>query len=191
MGEATRRGMTRRDFLARPGRGIGVLVLGGGLGLLSTRGGGEGQRVWQIDPEKCTQCGRCATACVLNPSAVKCVHIFRICGYCELCFGFFEAQPASLDTGAENQRCPTGALERRFIEDPYYEYHVNEALCIGCGKCVEGCTTFGNGSLQLQVNHALCVNCNQCAIALVCPSQAFVRLPANRPYLLKHQGLEP
>jgi electron transport complex protein RnfB len=42
-----------------------------------------------------------------------------------------------------------------------------------------------NGSLYLQVLHDRCVNCNECAIAKVCPTQAFVRLPAERPYLLK------
>ena len=57
--------------------------------------------------------------------------------------------------------------------------------CIGCSKCVKGCQTFGNGSLYLQVDHAYCVNCNQCAIAKACPSNAFVRLPSDKPYLFK------
>ena len=44
---------------------------------------------------------------------------------------------------------------------------------------------FGNGSLYLQVNPHLCVNCNECAIAAVCPSEAFRRVPAAKPYIRK------
>ncbi len=175
---------TRRRFLAGKVRALGVLLLGGGLGLLRPRKAVAGT-VWQIDPDKCTQCGKCATECVVGPSAVKCVHAHPVCGHCELCFGFFEAQPNSLNTGAENQRCPTGAIHRKFIEDPYFEYVIDEPLCIGCGKCVKGCNTFGNGSMFLQVRHDVCVNCNQCAIARACPSGAFSRVPARKPYLLK------
>ena len=142
-------------------------------------------QVWQIDPYKCVACENCSTYCVLEDSAVKCVQVYPICGYCKICFGFFEPDPYAIDEGAENQLCPTGAIERKFIEDPYYEYNIDESLCIGCGKCVKGCNTFGNGSFFLQVRHDRCLNCNECSIAAACPSQAFVRVPANRPYLLK------
>ena len=141
--------------------------------------------VWQLDPHKCIACGNCATYCVLEESAVKCVQVYPICGYCKICFGFFEPKPHDINEGAENQLCPTGAIVRTFIEDPYYEYDIDESLCIGCGKCVKGCNTFGNGSFFLQVRHDRCVNCNECAIAAACPSGAFVRVPADRPYLLK------
>ena len=141
--------------------------------------------VWQIDPFQCTQCGRCATDCVLEQSAVKCVHAFEMCGYCNLCTGYFEPQPNKLNTGAENQLCPTGALERRFIEDPYFEYTIQEPLCIGCGKCVKGCTMFGNGSLFLQIRHDRCLNCNECSIARICPPGAIHRVPRRQPYIIK------
>jgi len=143
------------------------------------------QMVWQIDPAKCIQCGRCATNCVMSPSAVKCTHAFAMCGYCDLCGGYFKPGTKTLDTAAEHQLCPTNALKRKFIEDPFFEYTVDEELCIGCGKCVKGCGAFGNGSLQLQVHHDRCKNCNQCSIARNCPSQAFTRVPANKPSLLK------
>jgi electron transport complex protein RnfB len=39
--------------------------------------------------------------------------------------------------------------------------------------------------LFLQVRHDRCLNCNQCAIATVCPSGAFKRVPADHPYLFK------
>ncbi len=89
------------------------------------------------------------------------------------------------EEGAENLRCPTDALRRSFVEDPYYEYVIDEARCIGCAKCVNGCTTFGNGSLHLQIRHDRCKNCNECYIARVCPVDAFVRVPADNPYLIK------
>jgi len=176
--------ISRRRFLSDGVRGASLFAIGGSAGLLAFRAR-RGETVWQIDPNKCIACGNCATYCVLTPSAVKCVHAFAMCGYCKLCTGFFEPEPNALNTGAENQLCPTGAIQRSFVEDPYYEYTIDESLCIGCGKCVKGCSAFGNGSLFLQVRHDRCVNCNECAIAAACPSEAFVRVPADRPYLLK------
>ncbi|MFC1766714.1 4Fe-4S binding protein [Planctomycetota bacterium] len=175
---------SRRDFLRDAFWGGSLAGMGVLIGLSTRRVQAE-NKVWQIDPEKCTSCGRCATACVLEESAVKCVQTHEICGYCKICFGFFTPQPHALNEGAENQICPLGAIDRRFVEDPYYEYNVNEDLCIGCAKCVKTCAAFGNASLYLQVRHDRCVNCNQCAIALVCPSGAFQRVPANHPYLFK------
>ena len=141
--------------------------------------------LWQIDPDKCIQCGKCATECVLSPSASKCFHAFAVCGYCDLCTGFFEAQPNALTTAAENQLCPTGALQRKFVEDPYFQYTIDRDLCIGCSKCVKGCTMFGNGSLYLQIDQDICVRCNQCSIAKACPSHAITRVPASTPYMYK------
>jgi electron transport complex protein RnfB len=173
--------LTRQEFLIHCGRGASLLALGGAVGLLASRHARSGQ-VWQIDPNKCAQCGQCATHCVLDQSAVKCFHTFPMCGYCELCTGFFEPEPNALNEGAENQLCPVGAIQRRFVEDPYFEYVIDEDLCTACGRCVKGCVQFGNGSLYLQVRHDLCLNCNECAIAAHCPSDAFVRLPATAPY---------
>ena len=144
--------------------------------------------VWQLDPQKCVACGNCATYCVLAESAVKCVHAYAMCGYCDLCTGYFELERQELDTGAENQLCPTGAIKRSFVEDPYYEYTIHEDLCIGCGKCVKGCNAFGNGSLFLQVRHDRCLNCNECSIATACPSEAYKRVSADEPYLIKKAG---
>ena len=140
---------------------------------------------WQIDPEKCVQCGQCAVACVLNPSAVKCVHNYDICGYCNLCFGYFQPGAKKLNEDAYNQLCPTGAINRKFIEEPFFEYSITSEKCIGCAKCVKGCNLFGNGSFHLQVMHDLCQNCNECSIALVCEGNAFKRVPINEPYIKK------
>jgi len=175
---------TRRRFL-REGLWAGALAATGAVGATLAAYAGGDRFVWQLNPYKCIACGKCATHCVLNESAVKCVHSYAMCGYCDLCTGYFVPEPKDLTTAAENQLCPTGAIVRTFVEDPYFEYTIDERLCNGCGKCVKGCGAFGNGSLHLQVRHDRCVNCNQCAIAAACPSQAFVRVPAAQPYLLK------
>ena len=62
---------------------------------------------------------------------------------------------------------------------------IDEKLCIGCARCVKGCADHGNGSLSLQVRHDRCLNCNECSIAKACPSDAFRRVPASQPYILK------
>jgi len=179
----------RREFLRTTLRGTAGVVLAGvgGIGLYRSR---AAETMWQIDPALCTQCGQCATHCVKSPSAVKCVHAYAMCGYCKLCSGFFRPN-ARLDTGAENQLCPTGALKRRFVEEPFFEYTIDESLCIGCGRCVKGCGAFGNGSLFLQVRQDLCDGCNECAIARACPSRAFKRVPIHDPYILKQAGKTP
>ena len=76
--------------------------------------------------------------------------------------------------------CLTGALSR----DPSNSLvSVDEDRCIGCARCVKGCTQFGNGSLYLQIRHDLCVGCNECAIAAACPAEAIRRVPADQPYI--------
>jgi len=174
----------RREFIKSGIRLSLALAVGSVGGVVVTRGSSE-KWVWQIDPFKCTQCGRCASSCVMTPSAVKCVHAYDLCGYCDLCGGYFKPDAVELKTGAENQLCPTAAIQRNFIEEPYFEYVINEDLCIGCAKCVKGCTSFGNGSLHLQIRHDRCVNCNECAIARNCPSDAVTRVPASDPYKIK------
>ncbi len=182
---------TRRDFLVEGIRAMGLVVAAGGAGFLAGRRGQADPLVWQLDPDLCIACGNCAKHCVLTPSAVKAVQFYPLCAMCDICTGYFHVSYRSLDTAAENQLCPTGALIREFIVAeagvPRFEYHVDKELCIGCGKCVKGCAMM-NGSLFLQVHHDRCVNCNQCSIALVCPTQAFRRVPRDQPYLLKSKA---
>ena len=148
-------------------------------------------QVWQIDPNRCIACGRCQTNCVLDLSAVKAVNCFALCGYCDNCTGYFPTKDYVLDTGAENQLCPTGAITRKYIDKqggvPYFEYTIDERLCIACGKCVVGCRLM-NGSLYLQVRHDRCLNCNECSIAVACPAEAFRRVPAASPRLLRREA---
>ncbi|MBI9016942.1 MAG: 4Fe-4S binding protein [Phycisphaerae bacterium] len=173
----------RRQFLRSSLRNTALIAAGIAIGKYA---GQSNATVWQIDPAKCTACGKCATACVKKISAVKCLHAYAMCGYCDLCTGFLNSQPNERSTAAENQLCPTAAIVRTFIEDPYYEYKIIEELCIGCGKCVKGCGEFGNGSLYLQIKRELCEDCNECALAVQCPAQAISRVPADKPYL--HNG---
>lgn len=174
----------RRKFLKRGLQIIFGMTIAGTTGMSLLKATAP-DNVWQIDPLLCIQCGRCAENCVLTPSAVKCVHVFSICGYCDLCSGYVRPDPKELSTGAENRLCPTGAIARSYVEDPYYEYIIDEPLCIGCGKCVKGCSAFGNGSLFLQIRHDRCVNCNECSIARQCPARAISRTSAGKSYRLK------
>jgi electron transport complex protein RnfB len=174
----------RREFIRSGLNTVAGLSVGGVAGLIIGKSSSE-EMVWQIDPEVCMQCENCAVNCVLDHSAVKCVHAYSMCGYCDLCSGYLQPGAKSRDTAAESQLCPVGAIKRTYIEDPYFEYTIDEELCIGCSKCVKGCGSFGNGSLHLQVRHDRCMNCNECSIARSCPSQAYRRVPASRPYILR------
>ena len=176
--------LNRREFLRYGLAGAAALTFGGIGGRALTQSKPNATR-WQIDPSLCVQCEKCATECVLTPSAVKCFHAFNMCGYCDWCFGYFQSDAKERSTAAENQLCPTGALVRRYVEEPYYQYVIDEPLCIGCGICVKGCNNFGNGSLFLQIDQSLCVHCNDCAIARQCPAGAIVRVDDAHPYLLK------
>jgi len=180
--------LTRRRFIQKSSKAAGFFLIGGVAGKVLSNNP-KGEMVWQVDPSKCKQCGNCATHCVLTPSASKCVHAFSMCGYCRICTGFFPTDAAMLDEGAENQLCPVGAIDRKYVEEPYYEYTIDRDLCIGCAKCVKGCNAYGNGSLYMQIQRDLCVNCNECSIALVCEGEAISRIPSDQQYLPK--GIDP
>lgn len=178
----------RRQFLTSSLRVAGALTAAATGGFLAGRRGSASETRWQIDPNKCIACSRCASACVLDESAVKAVQCFDMCGYCDICTGYFDPTYLRIDTAAENQMCPTNAVIRTFVEEKagqrFYEYTIDSQLCIGCGKCVKGCALM-NGSLYLQIMHDRCVNCNECAIGVSCPTQAISRVSAERPYRAK------
>ena len=109
----------RRRFIHR-GMQVAFAASLGGIAGLSLLKSTTKNMVWQIDPFKCVQCGRCANECVMTPSAVKCVHAYALCGYCDLCGGYLKPDSNARSTAAENQLCPTAAIKRKFIEDPYY-----------------------------------------------------------------------
>ena len=187
--------VNRRGLLRLGAQGAVAIGLAGSFRHLVDRGEVD-ETVWQIDPDKCIWCGKCATECVLTFSAAKCMRDQPYCGYCETCTGYQAPDAWQNREEAENQICPTHAIERRAIEGnyPYFEYLVDTDKCIGCAKCCEGCTRYGNGSMYMQVDHEYCVNCSECAIALACPAEAFVQVPSERPYYFKHrldEGKDP
>jgi electron transport complex protein RnfB len=190
MAEANKK-IDRRGFVGDGVRVAGAMAMTGLAGFLAGRRGRAEGYVWQLDPDVCTNCGNCATRCVLDESAVKAVQCYDLCAMCDPCPGYFDLKHLERSTAAENQLCPTGAVQREFIAEqagvPRFEYHVKEELCIGCGKCSEGCAMM-NGSLYLQVRHDRCLDCNDCSIASACPTQAFRRVPAADPYLLKKKA---
>lgn len=186
---ATDQQKDRRGFLVDGIRVAGVVAAGSLGGFLAGRRGYASESRWQIDPDKCVACGNCATYCVLDESAVKCVQCFDMCGYCNRCTGYYTLEGLdSRDTAAEDLLCPTEAVIRTFVEGKagqnFYEYTIDVDACIGCAMCVKGCALM-NGSLYLQVMHDRCVNCNECAIAVACPSDAFVQVPSDKPYRMK------
>ena len=69
----------RRRFI-RSGMQMALAVSLGGIAGVSLLKSTSKELVWQIDPFKCVQCGRCANECVMTPSAVKCVHAYDLCG---------------------------------------------------------------------------------------------------------------
>ena len=91
--------LSRREFFSRSLRWLTVAVLGGGAGVAATRSQ-QVDMVWQIDPDICVQCGNCETECVLTPSAVKCVHAYEVCGYCDLCSAYLRPDARTRDTAA-------------------------------------------------------------------------------------------
>lgn len=200
----------RRSFLTIGLRAAGAAGLIGVVGAASytkVRGGKNGDSaedgdqlirqadedimVWQLDPDRCIQCGKCETECVLDVSAVKAVNCYARCAMCDVCTGYFTTDEYRLNTSVENQLCPTSAIIRSFIREVdnelFFQYTIDEDLCIGCGKCVKGCAAM-NGSLYLQVRHDKCVNCNECAIAVACPADAFRRVPRTDATIRKKEA---
>lgn len=182
---SSKKSINRKEFISKGSRLAASLCLGGMCGHILASRSVDRETVWQIDPAKCVQCGNCATECIHTQSAVRAVHAFDVCGYCNLCGGYFPPAVNDLSTAAENLLCPTSAIKRTFVEEPFFEYSIIEELCIGCSKCVKGCAAFGNGSLYLQIQQDICTNCNECAIARSCPSDAISRVSADDPYKLR------
>ena len=166
--------------------------------------------LWQLDPDKCTECGNCATKCVLTPSAVKCVHAFDVCGYCQLCGGFHQPNTRILDTAAERQLCPTGAIQPLSLADKRQTVigtaYIDESRCIPwadqkpCIVCEEMCpvprkaivldaiqvTDKQGVSLTVKrprVERERCIGCGICETRCPLPRQSAIRVyaPAASP----------
>ena len=103
--------VNRRGFLGDGLRIVGGVGLVGFGGVWAARKARGDRYLWQIDPDKCTACRNCETHCVLDVSAVKAVQCFLMCGYCDVCTGYYPTNYISLDTGAEDHLCPTNGRQ--------------------------------------------------------------------------------
>ena len=174
----------RRRFIRFGGQLIGASALGGAAWRIFTGSDPDavfsqpkGPYVWRINPDKCTFCALCETACVRKPSAVKAVNDQKKCSYCVACYGHL----AELTVSSERIQshgvrvCPTDAVlrvEHSGGKDGYHLYTIDDAKCTACGKCAKRCNTLGTKSMFLIIRPDLCLGCNRCAIAAVCPEEA-------------------
>ena len=147
--------------------GVSLLVIFKSGVLAPSEGG------WQIDNEACIGCGGCATECVLPKSAVVAVMNDDICTHQADCPAFFKG--GKIKWGREYENCPTGAFIRTDNGDGTYNYSIDEAKCIGCGRCTKLCQRKGNGALTLIIDAEKCVDCNECQIGKQCPPNAIER----------------
>jgi electron transport complex protein RnfB len=174
----------RRRLIRFGGQLIGAAALGGSSWRVLTGPDPDavfsqpkGPYVWRINPDKCTFCGRCETACVRDRSAVKAVNDQKKCSYCVACYGHIsDLNVSSALIDSKGLRvCPHDAVKRdRFSggEDGYHLYTIDEATCTACGKCAKRCNELGTRSMFLIIRPDLCIGCNRCAIAAVCPDDA-------------------
>ncbi len=178
----------RRSFFTWLGRGFCVTALGAAAArvLVGKHPDAEfdqpsGRCAWRIDASKCTFCGKCATACVRQPSAVRAVNDQTKCSNCVVCYGHIHNHGAPSDQ-IENQPkvCPEDAVRRTEFSgglDGYYLYTIEDERCNGCGACAKACNVFGSKSMFLIIRPDLCMGCHECAIATACPSDALKFVP--------------
>ncbi|MCF7733501.1 MAG: 4Fe-4S binding protein [Akkermansiaceae bacterium] len=174
----------RRKFIQFGGQLIGTAVLGGAAWRVLSGADPEadftqpkGPYVWRLNPDKCTFCGLCETACVRKPSAVKAVNDQVKCSYCVACYGqLSELTIASDLIDSKGKRvCPYDAVRRKEFsggKDGYHLYTIDQERCTGCCKCTKRCNELGTKSMFLLIRPDLCIGCNRCSIAAVCPDDA-------------------
>lgn len=137
--------------------------------------------VWAIDPEKCTGCGICETACIRTPSAVKAVNDQKKCSFCVVCYGHIHDKSIASDKiMSEGARvCKYDAVKRENLSggaDGTFTYMIDDKKCTACGACVKSCNEKGTKSMFLIIRPDLCIACNSCNIAAKCPEGAIDRV---------------
>jgi len=199
---------TRRNFLRLVGRGLGATALGAVAGRVLLGGRADAEFIqpphgygWQIDPDICTFCGLCETACVRQPSAVKAVNDQKKCANCVVCYGhIYDRNLPSERIDRDGRRvCPYDAVRRTRLTgglDGAYLYTIGCDHCTGCAKCALECNRHGTKSMFLIIRPDLCLGCNDCSIARVCEPGAVERVPVYpvddyRGVLLPDQGGSP
>ena len=174
----------RRRFIRFGGQLIAGAALGGTAWRIFTGADPDaefiqpkGPYVWRINLEKCTFCGKCETACVRKPSAVKAVNDQTKCSYCVACYGHISDLSVSSEMIQSKgvRVCPYDAVVRKELsggKDGYHVYTIDEARCTACGKCTKRCNDLGTKSMFLVIRPDLCIGCNRCNIAAHCPENA-------------------
>lgn len=179
--------LNRRNFLLKAGRATCALALGGiayrviGEHIRKDDVGPKSRYVWQIDPEKCTFCGKCEVDCVRTPSAVKAVNDFKKCSFCVVCYGHISNKQIASDKIMSDgiRICEYNAVSRKNHsggEEGYFIYDIDHDKCTGCGKCAKACNDKGTKSMYLIIRPDLCLSCNSCNLAQKCPEGAIDRL---------------
>lgn len=175
--------LDRRDFIRIAGQIVCASLLGGiAFRVFKTKKSAINssplvRHAWRINPDKCTYCGICETACARRPSAVKAVNDQKKCSFCVVCYGHISNHNIDSDKIETDGKkiCPKNAVARRNYSDGvdgYYIYSIDAGSCIGCGKCVKECNENGSKSMFLIIRPDLCLGCNHCEIAAKCPSKA-------------------
>lgn len=180
--------LDRRTFIQFGGQWIGTAVLGGAAWRVFSGADPEadfrqpkGPYVWRINLDRCTFCGKCETACVRKPSAVKAVNDPVKCSYCVACYGHLSDLTVSSDHIDDQGRrvCPYDAVRREEFcggQDGYHHYTIDPDRCTACGLCTKRCNDLGTKSMFLVIRPDLCIGCNRCSIAAVCPDHAIERV---------------
>lgn len=180
---------TRRQFLTGLGRAAGAAALAGVAARVLAGGGKDAEFIqpphrygWQINPEVCTFCGLCETACVRKPSAVKVLNDQKKCSNCVACYGHLNdlKTPSQLIATTDKLVCPFQAVRRTHLTgglDGAYLYTIDPDLCTGCTLCARECNRHGSKSMFPVIRPDLCLGCNECSIARVCPEKAVERVP--------------
>lgn len=180
---------SRRNFLKRCGQAFGLLALSSLSWRIFFSRSKQSEFVqplrrfaWQINPDKCKFCGRCAPACVMNPPAVKAVNDQVKCANCVVCYGHLADRrlDSHLIQSTKKLICPNNAVIRRNYSggiDGYYTYVIDQKRCNGCAKCALECNQLGSASMFLIIRPDLCLGCNRCAAAVACPHDAIERIP--------------
>lgn len=140
--------------------------------------------MWQIDPDKCRWCGKCETACVRKPSAVKAVNDQKKCSNCVVCYGYITNHGVASDKIDTHgvRVCPVDAVKRKNFcggVDGMFLYSQDHAKCVGCAACAKHCNEQGTASMFMVIRPDICLGCNECEIAKICPYDAIERVPAN------------
>lgn len=180
---------SRRNFFRRGGQLLGATALSAAAFRVFSPPSedavfiAQGRRfAWQINPDACTSCGLCETACVRKPSAVKALNDPKKCSNCVVCYGHITNKYIDSDQiDSDGERvCPVDAVSRINFsggKDGMFLYAQDPKICIACGKCAKRCNEHGTKSMFMAIRPDLCLNCNECAIAVACPANAIERIP--------------